>query len=399
MADHSAFRAMDAEHDLVSAGIETSAQPPVQEVVREGHDMPVRVALAGRRGSGKSSIVTLLLGADVLSSVAKHTNLPPIVLRHAAEEQTIAGWWDRPDKAFPGIALETALAENPDLITIELNCDVLQNLWLIDMPALDDVAQDRTALFALSQLTDVMIWCANGCEFGDQDDRAINAKIPAHLRRNAMLALTRMDVMNDQQDEAVQAKLQSGRSLSFRSCSPIAPPLAWKALVGACDTPETLWSDSGAEDLVDAVLAAVTDCRAERLRRGRASMAPPAESVPADPDRPNAAASEDPLPETAEKADLRAIWLEKITALSDQVADGHVADNAAFVAAAQSCVAEFLETLSQFPAQAPGNDTWTAEEFERADNLLTLLQFEEADGIAADAARILLQLGEGFANA
>ena len=323
------------------------------------------------------------------------------MLRYSETEKTVAGWWDRPSKSFQGIALESAIAENPDLITVEVNCDVLQQFWLIDLPSLDETAKDRAALFALAQLADVMIWCADGCEFGGQDDRVIAGKLPAHLRRNAMLALTHTDLMNDQQDEAARAKLRSGHSIPFRSCSPIALPLAWNAFNGGSDIRPSIWSDSGAEDLVFAVHELAQNFRSnasqkpERIKQQYAATR--ATSLPVlDTSDARDLSRSQMLPDHL--STLRGIWREKVLGLLALLENAGVADSTEFLELVRECLVNFLATLTQHQTEE-FTYTRVVEEFENASNLLVLLKFEPTDRADVDAARVLLQLADCFANA
>ncbi len=384
------------------------ASEPVQVAETEELDArqarvgaPVRLAMAGRRGSGKSSIINLLLGSDVLATEDVQQPLPAIVMRFGTQEQTIADWWDRAGQSFAGVDLPAALDLQPDLITVELNCEALQDLWLIDLPPLEDDGHNREALFALSQLADVMVWCANGCAFADHDDAKFRSRIPARLMRHATLALTHMDVMSEAQDDAVQDKLHLGRSLPFSACIPIATPLAQRALEGGADLPPTLWADSGAEELIGAIFDMVTtfrDERAERIARETDKANTDAQSPHADVPPLAAVPPEHHEPEADGLAEILEMWRVGIADLLQVIELGEIADNADLISALQARVAEFLETVSQ-SGTLPSEAAWLLEEFERADNLLVLLQFEDADEVVADAARILVQLSDCLADA
>lgn len=358
---------------------------------RSDVNAPVRIAVAGQRGSGKSSLIDLLVGSGVLTNGGRTDRLPPLILRYSAQEQTIAGWWDRPDQVFPGLALDTALAEKPDIVTVELNCDALRDLWLVDIPPLDGSPAQGEALFALSRLADVMVWCADGRTFADHDDRAIWAKIPAHLRRYSVLALTHMDLMSDAQDDAVRAKLGAENPARFRDCVPVALSVAAKTVEGEAGPVRPYWSDSGAEDLVAAILELTDSFR-------RTPTTPPAQAdpagVPEDGDatlQTVADPGKDDLPENQGLLALRETWRAKIGSLMVRVSNRTLPDNAAFIGAARDCVAEFLEVLTE-PGHLTSREGWIPAEFEQAENFLVLLQFEDAADVAPDAARVLLQL-------
>lgn len=385
----------------LSPGPHQSGKTKELRADQAGVEAPVRLAMAGRRGSGKSSIINLLLGSDVLSTGDGAETLAPIVMRFGTEERTIAEWWDRAGQSFAGVDLPAALNLQPDLITFELNCEALQDLWLIDLPALEDDGHNREALFALSQLADVMVWCANGCAFADHDDAKFRARIPARLTRHATLALTHMDVMTEAQDDAVQAKLQTGHSLPFNACIPIATPLAQRALEGGADLPPTLWTDSGAEELIGAIFDMVTAFREECAQRvareiGKADVA--AQDQPTNVTPPATDQEEHRDPKVNGLTEILETWRASIADLLTAIEREEIADNADLINALQARVAAFLESLADADTLPP-EAAWLVEEFERADNLLVLLQFEDADEVVADAARILVQLSDCLADA
>ena len=156
-------------------------------------DAPVRIAVAGNRDTGKSSLINLLAGSDIIPTDPARNDLPPIILRHSAAEMTTAGWWDRPGKQFAGINLEAALAEQPDVVSLDIDCDVLEDLWLVDIPPLDDADGGKQARFALAKLSDMLLWCSDasdGVRGGGLDEWQ---NVPATLRRNTVLVLTHAD--------------------------------------------------------------------------------------------------------------------------------------------------------------------------------------------------------------
>ena len=73
-------------------------------------------------------------------------------------------------------------------------------------------------------------------------------------------------------------------------------------------------------------------------------------------------------------------------------------DNAEFIETAQQAVDEFRDYLAESGALAP-DAAWLIDEFEKANDLLILLQFEKADDVALDAARVLVQLSESLHSA
>ncbi|MFD1159744.1 dynamin family protein [Roseovarius aestuarii] len=354
---------------------------------------PVRIAVAGKQGAGKSSIVNLLSGADILPVGQDHVDLPPVVLKYAAVERTVAGWWDRADVPFDGIDLTRAMAEKPDIITLEIDCDALRDIWLVDIPALDDKKAGRAALFALATLADMMIWCSDVTLEGNAEFSDYWRKIPPTLCKNAVVSLTHVDRMDGTLMPDIVSKLQSGPAKRAEAILPIATLTARAALDAEDDR---LWEESGAGALVTSVLDTaerIQSARSDKVRRLIAAhgLAPvPTDKVVAEPliAQPDETPGDPGLPDT-----LRARWASGIRSILARVESGEIDSDAMFVDEMRSQVSAFLEVLTSSDNNAQ-DLTGLIVEFERAENLLVLFQYEELGQIALDTARIVQNLSD-----
>lgn len=387
------------------------------ETLRAQLDAPVRIAVSGMRNSGKSSLVNLLSGSDIIPVGGSGLDAPPVILRHSKEEMTTAGWWDREGKTFDGLDLAAALAEDPDVVSIEVDCDVLEDLWLVDIPALDDDAGGKQARFALAKLSDMLLWCCDASKASVKDSLDLWHNVPTHLRRNTVMALTHADQAEGDRAEIVQDRLGSDQVKQLRGAAPIATPAAWQALIGEGDDAGLLWAESGAGELVEVLMRAVQDFRSDQLEKVQRAMRKhvvparerliemgaevPELAIPVpEPEQPvPTAVVEEPPVEVADEPtkDALTTWLPRVQALMDGIASEDIADDAAFIEAAQVTVSDFLDELSA-PDALPSDADWVVTEFEKADDLLVLLQFETSKGIAKDAARVLLQLSDSLAS-
>ncbi len=400
-------------------------EPPPEQDVRQARDhaealidqlrLPVRVAVSGARGAGKSSLVNLLAGADILPPGPDTHLLPPIILRHATRERTLAGWWDRPEKAFDGLNLTAALAESPDVISFEIDCEALEALWLIDVSGVDHPSGRKEALFALSMLADVLLWCSDATKPATEEELGNWQLLPPHLRRHSVLVLSHADLVDERRAVALQAVSEEQRQSQFQHSVPIAIPLAWQALVSDGDAGPALWADSGAADLMETLSASIETCRADRLQRlrrtmqrfvqpvmdrvgvacavaghaGGAAQAPDGQPVetPVTPDGADGAA--------AQADTMRALlgrWSRRLIEYRSRARRDELAD-LQLIEEAHALVNGFLEELVA-PGALPRDVDWVVAEFEKADDLLILMQYEDAAHVVTDAMRILLQLSD-----
>ena len=91
-------------------------------------------------------------------------------------------------------------------------------------------------------------------------------------------------------------------------------------------------------------------------------------------------------------------WLEMLAALRDKVENGEIEEDGDFVQESQELVSTFLDALADRDDLSDGQD-WLIPEYEKANDILVLLQFESGDRTASDAARILAQLTDSLCHA
>lgn len=88
-------------------------------------------------------------------------------------------------------------------------------------------------------------------------------------------------------------------------------------------------------------------------------------------------------------------WADRIAGLIGGLQSGVLADSEAFITAAQMEVDAFLSEMKYWDAPLPTAEQ-LVEEFEQANDLLILMQFESSDTAAREAAWILVQLSESL---
>ncbi|MCX8955162.1 hypothetical protein OU790_17190, partial [Ruegeria sp. NA] len=89
-------------------------------------------------------------------------------------------------------------------------------------------------------------------------------------------------------------------------------------------------------------------------------------------------------------------WLAAIASIYEDLRDTAAIEPAAFLQSCQEIVEDFAERLDQGGEIDPDAD-WIPAEFEKATDLLLLLQFESGDAPLKDAISILVQLGDNLA--
>ena len=389
------------------------------ETIRARQSAPLTLAIAGLDGAGKSSLVNLLAGQSILPVGEEGRGALPILLDYGTETETGACWLDGEMNLLPGHVVDAATAQQPDYIKLAIDIPALAGLRLLDMGALDDPEQMWQAVDLLEETADILLWCSPATDPLQEEEMQVLEALPPALVRDGFLVLTKADQIR--QLETVRTRMGAGKA-RFASTIPVATRLA---LQGGQDP--NIWGASGAERLVDAVLGRAHKLRLDRLATDKTGLltclsilapalkAKSTEKAVADtvlaqapstpPDAPalSAPVSQPSLAPSAagaqaEEDPLVSAWRQRFDTLRRKLDGGGFASNEEFVTAVQIMVEDFLQQLAE-PNLLPLRADWLFDEFERANDLLILLQFEGTQGVAADAARVLLQLDDAIRQA
>lgn len=401
-------------------------------------EAPVRIAVVGLSRSGKSSLVNLLVGEAVIPTQPRKSVMPAVILRHSEGNRTTASWWDREDRVFDGIHLQDALAESPDIISIGIDCEVLRDVWLMDLSDLEDSGAQANTLFVLNRLADMIVWCTNAEDPWTAEERHLWGMVPKAVQRRAILVMTHADHLSAGTLTPTLERLRSTVGAAFRKVLPVSVSDAWRALLGEVAQPERAWVASGIEPFMVAMMEMAVDCRkteVEKVRRGMAQhLEPLLAQLPATPatvpaPTPTAAKTEppapvqaktDPVPPAAHRqapapqvVPLRGVsdappqavqaspallaWKKRVEGVLDSLRTGVIEQDGEFLTAAQDAVSFFLDDLAMLRDLSEA-DAWIEREFQRAQDLLILMQYEGEESNAETAALLLAQLTDGLAQ-
>ncbi|AXT28931.1 hypothetical protein D1823_19655 (plasmid) [Ruegeria sp. AD91A] len=366
----------------------------------------VNIGFAGEFGAGKSSLANMLAGADILPTGPQHLKLPLVIVAYAETPETTVGWWDKEPKTYSGIALEKAAQEEPDFISVGINTPALKEISLFDLPgsgALDDTYKPTLDLL---KFVDCAIWCTNGTNAWRETERHLWAQVPPELRANSLLAVTHADLPPVQGAlDRVLARLSKEKEGMFRAVVPIGTPVAVRAMAQEPEPDFALWETCGGQNLAEHVLEAASNRRHSDLEAARKDMQ--LEFLP------YLEALQGPEPEVVsnDTASMQSTlgsalpplnnpiledWLAAIASIYEDLRETSDIEPAAFLHSCQEIVEDFAERLEQGGEIDPEVD-WIPAEFEKATDLLLLLQFESGDAPLKDAISILTQLGDNLA--
>lgn len=366
----------------------------------------VNIGFAGEFGAGKSSLANMLAGADILPTGPQHLKLPLVIVAYSETPETTVGWWDREPKVYSGIALEKAAADNPDFISVGLNTPALQEISLFDLPGTGALDDTYKATLDLLKFVDCAIWCTNGTNAWRETERHLWSQVPQSLRSNSLLAVTHTDLphVNDALDRVV-SRLNKEKGDLFRAVVPIGTPVAVRAMAQEPEPDFDLWEDCGGQTLAEQVLQIASDRRLADLEAARADLKqdflPYLETLDRpenEPEKPDAASMHATLEAALPPLENPILedWLAAIASIYEDLRESSDIEPAAFLHSCQEIVEDFAERLEQGGEIDPSAD-WIPGEFEKATDLLLLLQFESGDAPLNDAVSILAQLSDNLA--
>lgn len=365
----------------------------------------VSIGFAGEFGAGKSSLANMLAGADILPTGPQHLKLPLVIVAYADEPETTVGWWNKEPKIYSGIALEKAAADEPDFISVGLNTPALREISLYDLPGSGALDDNYKQTLDLLDYVDCAIWCTNGTNAWRETERHLWRQVPDKLRSTALLAVTHADLLPDQDAlDRVVKRLDKEKTGLFQTVVSIGTPTAVRAMAQEPEPDFELWESCGGQQLAEQVLKAAAEHRRKDIDAARkdlddnllpylASLAIEGSDAEAsEPDFQSAPSAA--LPELNNP--ILEDWLAAIASIYDDLRDQPDMEPATFLQNCQEVVEDFAERLGSGDEIDPNAD-WIPGEFEKATDLLLLLQFESGEGPLKDAISILAQLSDNLA--
>ncbi|WP_108814072.1 hypothetical protein [Loktanella sp. Alg231-35] len=213
---------------------------------------PVRLAIMGMPKSGKSAVLNLLVGSDVL---LEGLSLPTMQLSHGETPSATCTLPDGSKQVVAGADPHAIAALTPVFVDMQLPLPALAKITVLEVVAPDDPTAVHKASQWAAKRSDVALWCTQG--FGDVE-RGIWAAMPDTLKDHAFLMITKADELQDEGVlDATVASVQSMAKDEFNQILPIATLSAIASRQADGSVNKDKMRGSGGLALISAVLKQV----------------------------------------------------------------------------------------------------------------------------------------------
>ena len=233
----------------ISAGLlpEGVAKPAVN--VLKAFDAPLRVALLGNSGAGKTSVLNLLLGQNMVPDGID--GIPTTKWEHGIEPKMLCTLPDGSKKIIGGIDFDACASLRPAFVTVQANLPALAKISVMEVVAPDVPEQKQKAVSWACKQADVVIWCTTDFTEDEQDIWDI---VPDRLKDHGFLLLTKTDQLMGQAEINTRlAALSRCCGDEFLRILPISARLALEARGNGRNLNLNLFKSSGATGLISAI--------------------------------------------------------------------------------------------------------------------------------------------------
>jgi hypothetical protein len=157
------------------------------------------IALMGEFSSGKSTLLNLLLGQNILPMQVTATRLPPIWLRYGDEAPYRV---DLDGQKHPVDWSDTSTVPLDDTRYIRLFCkaEILKRCDLIDTPGISDPSIPVRYWIRTVGYANAVLWCTHAAQAWRESERGAWIDLPQRLREVSLLLVTRKDKLKSAED-------------------------------------------------------------------------------------------------------------------------------------------------------------------------------------------------------
>lgn len=166
------------------------------------------IALMGEFSAGKSTLLNLLVGRNILPTQVTATRLPPVWLRYGNDEPYRV---DQKGNKHPVNLQDPSSIPMNDTRFIRVYCDadILQRCDLMDTPGISDPNIPAEYWINTIGYANSVMWCTHAGQAWRESERSAWLALPKRLRETSILLVTRKDkLVSDADIKKVDRRLQ-----------------------------------------------------------------------------------------------------------------------------------------------------------------------------------------------
>ncbi|WP_400085369.1 hypothetical protein [Yoonia sp. R78084] len=242
----------------VLSGLLPDSDHEKAELLLERLQKPVRLAILGMPESGKSRLLNLLVGADV---IPEGVHLPTMQLVYGESEKSVCTLADGSKEEFNAVDSDMIAGLSPVFVEMQMPLPALNKISVLEVVAPNDTNAVHRASQWASKRTDVALWCTRG--FTEPEQR-IWATMPDLIKDHAFCMVTHADFLKAQGlYEAAVGAISAAAGDEFNAVLAIATNQALSARLADGTVDKDVMRESGGSALISAVL--------KQVERGRQS--------------------------------------------------------------------------------------------------------------------------------
>ncbi|MCB1341992.1 MAG: hypothetical protein KDK24_13195 [Pseudooceanicola sp.] len=350
---------------------------------------PVQVAVVGLPGSGKSTLISMML-PDV--SVAALAGVPVVEIAHGPKPRTAFEMEDGQTVRHAGLPQAQDVPGNAVRARIELPLDDLVRQNFVEVSLTGGAGHQTSMVNWVAQWADVVLWCTDDFDAAEQK---LWAGVPEEVKDHSFLVLTMADrqMMRGVLQDRIAA-LEPLVAEEFLGLYPIATIQAITARTSGAQVNAALWRSSGGKELFDGVMRQVDNGRTADMDQAQMLLSRFAPQV-------EAAARNLPTPPVPQDGPLFQQALSLLQArANDMVASLAAPGEPRADDVLERCVdtANLLAELFQAAGESGAISQTVQSDTQEGAEMMLLFQLEKDEDAAVDAVTLLLQLKKEIAD-
>lgn len=208
--------------------------PATSQYLKAWFSQKPTFAVMGECSADKSTLLNLSLGRSILPSQVIATSMPIVWMTYAQTPTAYALRRGGVLEQFDIASFGAQSKSNPLLLRLGIPTSILKRIDIIYTPGISDARFPIGALNFLGPYLDFVLWCSAANQAWRQSEKAMFMSLPAGLRYNSILALTRADIITKSVDMAkVLRRCKHDSADLFRYVTPVS---ATRALLSRDNT-------------------------------------------------------------------------------------------------------------------------------------------------------------------